>query len=144
MRKLWAEPLVDFEGRWHQVTQAGIKPRPERQIPIWFGGHHPHVLRRVAQLGDGWMPNFRTAADAAALLATLDAELAAAGRSRADVGIEARLAYADGEAVWRERLVAWQAAGATHLSINTMGAGLQGAAAHIDAIRKFKEAIGKQ
>jgi alkanesulfonate monooxygenase SsuD/methylene tetrahydromethanopterin reductase-like flavin-dependent oxidoreductase (luciferase family) len=144
MRKLWAEPLVDFEGRWHQVTQAGIKPRPERQIPIWFGGHHPYVLRRVAQLGDGWMPNFRTAADAAALLATLDAELAAAGRSRADVGIEARLAYADGEAVWRERLAAWQAAGATHLSINTMGAGLQGATAHIDAIRKFKEAIGKQ
>lgn len=143
MRKLWAEPLVDFEGHWHHVTQAGINPRPERQIPIWFGGHHPNVLRRVAQLGDGWMPNFRTAADAAAVLATLDAELVAAGRSRAEIGIEARLVYADGEAVWRERLADWQVAGATHASINTMGAGLQGSAAHIEAIKKFKEVIGK-
>jgi alkanesulfonate monooxygenase SsuD/methylene tetrahydromethanopterin reductase-like flavin-dependent oxidoreductase (luciferase family) len=39
MRELWAHDVVDFEGRWHRVTKAGINPRPTRPIPIWFGGH---------------------------------------------------------------------------------------------------------
>ena len=141
MRQLWSEELVDFEGRWHRVPQSGINPRPGQPIPVWFGGHHPNVLRRVAQLGDGWLPNYRVAEDAAEHLAALDSELDKVGRSRADIGIEARLMYKDGEAVWRERIAGWQAAGATHMSINTMGAGLDGPQAHIGAIKGFAEAI---
>lgn len=137
LRKLWTEELVDFEGRWHRIPRAGINPRPGRAIPIWFGGHHPNVLDRVAKMGDGWLPNYRTVEDAAPHLEALDAELQKAGRSRADIGIEARLIYADGEAVWLERIEGWRTAGATHLSINTMRAGLDGPAAHIKAIKDF-------
>ena len=141
MRRLWSEDLVDFEGRWHRIPQAGLNPRPAQLIPIWFGGHHPNVLRRVARLGDGWLPNYRKAEDAAEHLAMLDAELEKAGRSRSAIGIEARLMYKDGEAVWRERIEGWQAAGATHLSINTMGAGLDGPQAHIEAIKKYARSL---
>ena len=137
LRRLWNEELVDFEGRWHRIPQAGINPRPAQTIPVWFGGHHPNVLHRVATMGDGWLPNYRTAEDAAEPLAALDVELEQAGRSRSEIGIEARLMYKDDEAVWRERMAGWQAAGATHLSINTMGAGLDSPKAHIKAIRDF-------
>ena len=37
IRKLWSEPLVTFAGQWHTITDAGINPRPDRRIPIWFG-----------------------------------------------------------------------------------------------------------
>jgi probable F420-dependent oxidoreductase len=137
LRRLWSEELVDFEGRWHRIPQAGINPRPTQPIPIWFGGHHPNVLRRVAQLGDGWLPNYRSAEDAAEPLGALDVELEQIGRSRADIGIEARLMYKDGEAVWSERRAGWQAAGATHMSINTMGADSDGPQGHIKAIKDF-------
>ena len=82
LRRLWTEPLVEFTGRWHRVPDAGLNPLPvQRPIPIWMGGSHPNVLRRAAQLADGWLPNFRTPADARPALDRLNQDLAEAGRS---------------------------------------------------------------
>ena len=39
MRLLWTRELVTYEGRWHRVPDAGIKPLPvQRPIPVWMGG----------------------------------------------------------------------------------------------------------
>lgn len=142
LQKLWAEPLVTFEGRWHHISDAGLNPLPlKRKIPIWFGGHHENVLQRVARLGDGWMPNFRVAADTAPHLETLDKFLAKEGRARKDIGVEARLHYKDA-ASWEETLTAWTSAGATHITINTMGAGLDTPVKHIEAIKKAAKQLG--
>ena len=68
MRLLWTEPLVKFEGRWHNIPDAGINPLPvQRPIPIWFGGTEDRALRRMARIGDGWMVNVRTIDQAHAL-----------------------------------------------------------------------------
>ncbi len=146
LRHLWAEPLVTFAGNWHTVEAAGINPLPLQQpLPLWFGGHANAVLERVARLGDGWLPNYRTAADAAAPLALLDERLAAHGRSRADIGIEPRLSYGEGDpAEWRTLIDGWAAAGATHMTLNTMRLGLQGPDAHLAAMRRFAEEMGLQ
>src|SRR5918912_914154 len=38
MRRLWVEPSVDFQGKYHRVTAAGINPMPvQRPIPVWIG-----------------------------------------------------------------------------------------------------------
>jgi len=144
LRKLWTEPVVNFQGRWHDIPDAGINPMPIQQpIPIWFGGHHDNVLRRVAKLGDGWMPNYRSAADAKPALDKLDAYLSAAGRARADIGLEARLSYAKGDPeTWTRTIEEWQALGATHLTLNTMYLGFDTPAAHMQAARSFAEAVG--
>ncbi|MCZ6707661.1 MAG: LLM class F420-dependent oxidoreductase, partial [Chloroflexi bacterium] len=89
LRALWADEVVDFEGTWHTVHQAGINPRPKRPIPIWFGGAHPALIDRAARIGDGWMP--QVPADEAAprsLTSSIDARppatpaRASASRSR--------------------------------------------------------------
>jgi probable F420-dependent oxidoreductase len=57
MRRLWTEPLVTFDGRFHHLDRVGINPRPARPIPVWIGsGASPRVLRRVVRHADGWMP----------------------------------------------------------------------------------------
>jgi probable F420-dependent oxidoreductase len=40
------------------VGDLGLRPRPERspRPPIWVGGSSPAALRRVAERGDGWLP----------------------------------------------------------------------------------------
>jgi probable F420-dependent oxidoreductase len=137
LRQLWTQPLVNFEGRWDTIREAGLNPLPVQQpIPIWFGGHADAVLRRVAEMGDGWFPNYRSAEQATPSLEKLDSYLATAGRSRADIGLEARLYYAQ-SGTWDQVIQEWQAAGATHLTLNTMGAGLDTAESHINAIRHF-------
>ena len=141
LRALWTQELVTFKGRWHNIPDAGLNPLPvQRPIPLWFGGHADVVLRRLARLGDGWMPGFRTAAAAAETLATLDGYLAAAGRSRADIGLEPRLHWGDGDLDALGRTLAgWRAVGATHVSLNTMGAGFDTASGHLAAIRSFAD-----
>jgi hypothetical protein len=65
-----------------------------------------------------------------------------AGRDPAQVGIEARLDASEGDLdEWVRQTVEWQALGATHISIDTMGAGFESPDEHIDAIRRYKEAI---
>ncbi len=64
LRRLWTEPLVTYRGRWHRIEDAGLNPLPvQRPIPIWFGGTDDRALRRGARLGDGWLPQARTAAE---------------------------------------------------------------------------------
>ena len=38
LRALWTNEVVDFHGRWNNVTHAGISPLPvQRPIPVWLG-----------------------------------------------------------------------------------------------------------
>jgi probable F420-dependent oxidoreductase len=139
MRRLWTEPLVDFKGKWHTIPDAGLNPLPlQRPIPIWFGGGAEEVLHRIARLGDGWMPQFRKAADARPALARLRHFIEEAGRSPGQVGLEPRISYDSGDPrTWETLLRDWQAEGATHLSFNTMGSGFKTPQEHIQAIREF-------
>lgn len=144
LRLLWTQPLVNFSGRWHTIPDAGINPLPVQQpIPIWFGGRAEAALKRAAQLGDGWMLNYPTVADAQPSLELIDRFLAEAGRRQEEFGLEARLPYGDGNPkTWQKRIQEWQAVGATHLSVNTMGFGFNTPDAHLKALRTIAEAIG--
>jgi len=144
LRALWTQPLVTFEGQAHTVIQAGINPLPvQRPIPVWFGGRADVVLRRMAWLGDGWMLSGRAPDNKTErALATLRGYLRDAGRDPDDFGIDAWLPTVDQTPdSWAQRVENWRKLGATHLGINTMGAELETPQAHIDAIRRFREAL---
>ncbi|MDQ4077804.1 MAG: LLM class F420-dependent oxidoreductase [Chloroflexota bacterium] len=143
LRRLWTEPLVTFSGKWNTIPDAGINPLPvQRPIPIWFGGRADAVLRRIARMGDGWMPGYRTAEAAKPSLEQLDTYLAQHSRSRADIGIEPRINYGNNPDTWKTIVDDWRNAGATHISINTMGLGLDTPDEHLDALRHFAEEMG--
>jgi probable F420-dependent oxidoreductase len=55
MRKLWSESHVTFQGKYYQVEDVTIEPKPARgHIDLWVGGRTDFALKRVARLGDGW------------------------------------------------------------------------------------------
>ena len=152
MRALWTQETVTFEGRWHRITDAGINPLPARRpIPLWIGGESEVALRRAARISDGWMssrpvraPGKQPAGEPTRehQVERLREHLAAAGRSLNTFGIEGRAAIADGGPdQWRLQVEQWRKLGATHLSVNTMQAGLANPRAHIDAIRRFRETV---
>jgi len=143
LRALFTEESVTFQGRWHTIEAAGINPLPvQRPIPIWLGGGSEATLRRAGEIGDGWFPQMAPDERAREAIARLHAHARAAGRNPSAIGIEARLNYgATRPDDWPRIVAAWEALGATHLAVNTMGAGLASPAAHIEAIRRFKEAV---
>ena len=144
LRRLWTEPLVTFEGRWERVDDAGLNPLPVQQpIPLWFGGSAPPVINRTARLADGWIAPGREPADARPLIDMLHEALAASDRAKSAFGIEARMQYAEPDpSRWLSTIDAWQNLGATHISLNTMGCGLERSSDHLAALRHFAGALG--
>ena len=150
LRALWTQDVVDFHGRYHDVTHAGINPLPvQRPIPIWMGAGGradpaptDRVLRRVAKLADGWFPQLTPGVDVEATLARLADFAQKEGRDPASIGMEARLNAGDGDPeFWQQQSEAWQGLGASHISLNTMRAGYQTLQDHINAIQQFKEIV---
>jgi len=144
LRQLWTQPLVKFEGHWHNIPDAGINPLPiQRPIPIWFGGGDDRVIRRMVKLGDGWMLTVRTIEQARPLLDKLTNYLVEAGRDSSTFGIEPRLNMSlVGSDGWIDFLHTWEKLGATQLSVNTMGCGYETTSAHIEALNQFAKMIG--
>ena len=151
LREFWTNDVVGFDGKYHKVDHAGVNPLPvQRPIPIWMGAGaraNPvptdRVLRRVASLADGWFPQMQPGDDAKFTVERLQTFLSEVGRESSSMGMEPRINLADGNPeIWQAHANAWQSMGATHVSINTMRAGLNSPQDHIDAIQKFKEVIG--
>ncbi len=142
MRALWTQELVTFKGDWHSVTDAGLNPLPVQQpIPVWIGGYADPVLRRIGALADGWVFSAGDASDE--MIDTIHGHARDAGREPGDIGLDVMVGLADGGAERCAEIVAqWKDKGATHASLDTMGAGLASPDDHIDAIRRLKEAIG--
>lgn len=143
LRRLWTQELVNFEGRWHKITDAGIKPLPvQRPIPIWFGGGDERALSRLAKLGDGWFPLLGPDEKCRAAIEKIRGFAKEAGRDPNAIGIEGRISYGQGAPeTWTRDLQSWNSLGATHVSFNTMKAGLNSPSAHIEAIRRFGKIV---
>ena len=151
LRALWTQEVVNFEGRWHRVTHAGLNPLPvQRPIPIWLGAGSSSsplpsepVLRRLARISDGWFPNFPPNAEGKKAIAQLRKYIREAGRKRGQVGTEGRIRIAGRQPEeWVEELNAWEKLGAVGVTVEARRGGLKTVDEHIEAIRGFKEAVG--
>ena len=141
LRKLWADETVTFNGKWHQIEDAGINPLPEsRSIPVWLGGMAPQVIERVGRIADGWFPFFNPNLSEQLKEVHRFAELA--GRDPASIGIECMAPLADAGNQARDQLKNLQDIGVTHSAVVTMNAGLVGAQQHIDALKRYRDATG--
>jgi probable F420-dependent oxidoreductase len=144
LRLLWSREVVSYKGKYHTIVEAGLNPLPVRRtIPIWIGGSSDVVLRRVARIGDGWFPLGQPDDAMRATLERLRGYIQEAGRAPDAVGIEARVSASEGTLDDLLRQTdEWRKLGATHISLNTMGAGYKSPSEHIEAIRRYKKAVG--
>jgi len=144
LRRLWTERAVTVDGPDDTVTGAGIAPLPvQRPIPVWFGAATPPAYRRAGRLGDGWMPLVPPGPKLDEARDIVHQAARAAGRDPALLGLEGRVNWGDGGV---DRLMdhvgRWRAAGASHLSVNTMNAGLPSVDDHLRVLDDVARALG--
>jgi probable F420-dependent oxidoreductase len=144
LRLLWGQEIVTYKGKFHTINQAGLNPLPvRRSIPIWTGGRADTLLRRTARLADGWFPLGPPDEQMQEIIERLRRYLREAGRDPYNFGIEAQINAREGNLdEWMRRTKRWQELGATHICINTMGAGYTSLQQHLDAIHRYKDALG--
>lgn len=148
LRRLWTEEYVTFEGEWHHLDRIGLNPGPVRRpIPIWMGSFKgavvEKVLQRTARLADGWLPQFPADDEFRAVAARFWGAVDAAGRDRADLGMDCPIVITrdDSPDRWRRERDAFASLGATHLRVMTAGGGFRSPSEHLDAALRWKEAV---
>jgi probable F420-dependent oxidoreductase len=136
MRRLWTEPKVTFEGRYHTVRAAGINPLPVQQpVPVWVGAHVEAAVKRATAIADGYLPLRPLEGGWEATMEKVHGWLREAGRDPATFGIEGRLDAGSGTPDdWRKTVEMWRGFGASHLSVSSGGVG--GPDAHVQRLRE--------
>ena len=143
MRRLWTEESVTHEGEFDRVTGAGLAPLPvQRPIPVWFGAQSERAYRRAGRLADGWFPQVSPGPDLDKAREVVDAAAREAGRDPAQLGMEGRISWRGDAGRLAEQAGRWREAGATHLAVNTMGAGLASLGDHLGALEQAAVALG--
>jgi probable F420-dependent oxidoreductase len=140
LRRLWREPLVSFEGRFHRLERLALNPRPTRDIPLYIGGITEPAYRRAAAIADG----FIFSGDLDKCLAgwrTVQGFLAEAGRTVAEFRADYLLPGVEpGRAA--EMVERWRAAGGAMAAIRTMDLGFERPGQHIDHLAQVRRRLG--
>jgi len=143
LRRLWTERSVTFAGDYEHVLGAGIAPLPvQRPIPVWFGASSEPAFRRAGRIADGWFPMMPPGPALDAARAVVEQAARDAGRDPAALGMEGRVSWTDdGVDKVVDHIGRWRAAGASHVSVNTMNAGLGSVDGHLAALTAAAEAL---
>jgi len=141
LRRLFTEPVVDFSGRFDRVDRAALMPKPARSIPIWLGGHGEVAFDRAARLADGFIFFGGTADHAAEDWKRLRERVGGLGRSAEDFGADWVVLNRGDVGELKADIDSWREAGGTHVSVDTMGRGLDSVDRHIDYLASVASAL---
>jgi probable F420-dependent oxidoreductase len=97
MQSLWADPIARHEGQYFSLPESHQEPRPLQapHPPIHFGGNSRNARRRVADLGQGWIPWGLSPEEARRGIDDLCLLLEAAGRAREEVQVSVAIELED-------------------------------------------------
>ena len=140
LRRLFNETVVDFTGRFDRIDRASLVPKPARSIPIWLGGFGEVAFERAARIADGFIfgGGLDYCVDA---WKQMRERVAGLGRSLDDFGADYTALTREGAEHLPAKVDAWSKAGGTHVSVVTMGLGLDSIDGHIDYIASVAKAL---
>jgi probable F420-dependent oxidoreductase len=141
LRRLFTDPVVDFSGRFDRIDRASLLPKPTRSIPIWLGGSGEKAFDRASRLADGFIFFGGGVAHAVDSWRQMRKRVGDLGRSAEDFGGDyVALSGADVGELTGE-INAWRDAGGTHVTVVTMGLGLDSVGRHIDYLSSLSDTL---
>jgi probable F420-dependent oxidoreductase len=160
LRTYWTDAQVDAPGPHYPMTAMAMEPKPPQggKLPIWIGGASEAALRRVGQLGDGWLASRITdAAGAREAIEKIHSYARAAGRDPKTIGLQSMVAPpprdAEGKRFYAEpdrvvaRVVELKAMGFEWVALNATAvfqAGARSVDAMLQALGALHDRIRKE
>jgi probable F420-dependent oxidoreductase len=94
LRRYWSEKSVSANSQFYQFEAIAMEPKPPqgRKLPIWIGGSADATMKRVGELGDGWLATSQMRdAEVVASKSKILEYVEAAGRDVSDIGFQMML-----------------------------------------------------
>lgn len=137
MRKLWTDASVSYRGTYHQLTGAGLC-RCRSSNRFRCGSAHPRrgpSAEPVASVTAGF-PWWARAANFEAARQLVEQAATEAGRDPARLGMQGQVSWNGNDDDLAAGIRSWAQAGASHVAVNTMDAGLATVEQHLDALTR--------
>src|SRR5215207_8006878 len=137
MRRLWCDPVSEYDGEFYHLPPSRQFPKPVQQPhpPVHFGGESDAALRRVADVGQGWFGYALLPAAAAERIERLTEMLEQRGRRREDVFITVAPNVREVDEAMIEE---YRRAGVDQLNVPARG---RTAEAYLDYLRRLGETL---
>ncbi len=89
LKELWTKDEAEFHGKYYDFPPVKMFPKPAQvpHPPILIGGMAKNVLRRIADVGDGWLPNRVSPQDVESSRKQLDSLATERGRNPSSITI---------------------------------------------------------
>ena len=94
LRKCWAAESISYGHSHYSSDAMAMEPKPPQagDLPIWVGGTSDRALRRVGELGDGWLATaIEDETTARTAVQSIKAYAEAAGRDPEQLGFQMML-----------------------------------------------------
>jgi probable F420-dependent oxidoreductase len=94
LRRYWSEESVTANSQFYQFEAIAMEPKPPqgRKLPIWIGGSADATMKRVGELGDGWLATSQMRdAEVVASKSKILEYVEAAGRDVSAIGFQMML-----------------------------------------------------
>ena len=119
MRVLWCDEVSSYAGEIFRFEGAYCFPKPARAggVPILIGGESKAAMRRVARLGDGWLPYDLPVEDASRVIAELKEMTRGHGRDSENLRI-IKIVYSNARL---DDLKRYRDAGVTEFNVASSG-----------------------
>ena len=94
LRRYWSEESVSAHSQFYQFEAIAMEPKPPQggKLPIWIGGSADATMKRVGELGDGWLATSQMRdAEVVASKSKILEYVEAAGRDVSAIGFQMML-----------------------------------------------------
>ena len=138
LRDLWTRELVNIEGSFDTIDDAGINPLPKQPISIWIGGTADIVLQRAARISDGYVAG--GSLEQAKPICDRYWSFAEEYGTKDKVGLHTRLVTENtSESEWEAFVTGWESMGATELAVYPHGDTLDD---YLERLQRFADKFG--
>ena len=55
IRRFWTEPRFSYKGRFYEIVDGVMEPKPEKMPAVWWAGESERSRALIADLADGWL-----------------------------------------------------------------------------------------
>ena len=143
LRKLWTEPVVEFDGRWHRIDRAGISPRPRSLIPVWLGGFSESAYRRAARVAEGFIYSVHRTdgpdEDPKGTIQHILSLVGEAGRDPSQFGVDLLVPAPHSAKEFASLAEDWANTGLSHLTLHLLGS--SSAMENVQVIQEYMAAL---
>ena len=105
IKRLWKEPEVNFSGKYYNIREGVLEPKPSHDIPLWWGGESEKSRELVADHFGGWLMNGSTKEEVIEKIDNMKERLAKRGRKSMEYAVPGHLIIEETDEMAEEKLL---------------------------------------